>query len=335
MYSMSRDEYKKLLHENTTKSYKIGGDEVKHAIDDEAKLIAVRLGIQDRAEICTPREAFITLKDHKPEFWPRPTCRLINPAKSEIGIVSKKILETLNSSIRSKTELLQWRSTQAVIDWFTALPNREGRAFMKFDIVEFYPSITEGLLNKAIKFAKLYHPVTDSDIEIIRHARRSVLFSNQDTWVKAKGANFDVTMGAYDGAEVCELVGLFLLSKLSKRFGKEYIGLYRDDGLSATSFTGPQADRARKDIIEIFRKSELRVTVEIQLVQTDFLDINLDLRSGRYWPYRKPNNEPLYINASSNHYKPRIQEEICTTERLKNAAIPYMSKILNNVKIGK
>ena len=183
---------------------------------------------------------------------------------------------------------------------------------MKFDIVEFYPSITEGLLHKAIKFAKLYHPVTDSDIEIIRHARKSVLFSNQNTWVKAKGANFDVTMGAYDGAEVCELVGLFLLSKLSKRFGKQYIGLYRDDGLSATSFTRPQADRARKDIIEIFRKSELRVTVEIQLVQTDFLDINLDLRSGKYWPYRKPNNEPLYINASSNH-PPNVLKQLPTS----------------------
>ena len=40
---------------------------------------------------------------------------------------------------------------------------------------------------------------------------------------------FDVTMGSYDGAEICELVGLFILNHLGKTFGKlENIGLYRD-----------------------------------------------------------------------------------------------------------
>ena len=35
--------------------------------------------------------------------------------------------------------------------------------------------------------------------------------------------------------------------------------------------------------------------------KTDFLDVTFDLPSGKYWPYRKPNNEPLYVNAKSNH----------------------------------
>ena len=39
-------------------------------------------------------------------------------------------------------------------------------------------------------------------------------------------------MGSYDGAEICELVGLFILNHLGKSFGKENIGLYRDDGLA-------------------------------------------------------------------------------------------------------
>ena len=42
---------------------------------------------------------------------------------------------------------------------------------------------------------------------------------------------FDVTMGAYDGAEVHELVGTFLLDKISEKYYKNSIGLYRDDGL--------------------------------------------------------------------------------------------------------
>ena len=39
-------------------------------------------------------------------------------------------------------------------------------------------------------------------------------------------------MGAYAGEEVCEVVGTFLLDKISEKYGENSIGLYRDDGLS-------------------------------------------------------------------------------------------------------
>ena len=38
--------------------------------------------------------------------------------------------------------------------------------------------------------------------------------------------------GAYDGVEVCELVGIFSLDKISAKYDKYTIGLYRDNGLS-------------------------------------------------------------------------------------------------------
>ena len=38
-------------------------------------------------------------------------------------------------------------------------------------------------------------------------------------------------MGA-DGAEVCELVGTYMLNLLSKKYNKNDFGLYRDDGLA-------------------------------------------------------------------------------------------------------
>ena len=44
---------------------------------------------------------------------------------------------------------------------------------------------------------------------------------------------FDDTMGSYDGAEIYELVGLYLLNKLSTVIGKSSVGLYRDDGIAA------------------------------------------------------------------------------------------------------
>ena len=298
---MPTDTYKKLLKDNITKAYKITHTSAKNAIDREASSIAARLGISGRVETYAQKDAYITLKDHKEDFWTRPSCRLINPAKSEIGIISKKILEQMNTNIRAATGLKQSRNTKSVIDWFTNLTSGEGLSFIKFDIVEFYPSITEGLLSKALGFAKAHTPVSTQDEEIIWHARKSLLFGDHSTWVKKESGQFDVTMGSYDGAEICELVGLYLLDQLSRLFNKENIGLYRDDGLSALKLTGPQADRARKSIIRVFKKCNLRVTVDVLLRRTDFLDITMDLESGKYWPFRKPNSELQYVHAQSSH----------------------------------
>ena len=70
-----------------------------------------------------------------------------------------------------------------------------------------------------------------------------------------KGGNlFDVTMGSYDGAEICELVGPFLLHELNRQMtGREgFIGLYRDDGQAAAhNLSGPAIDHLKKDITKI------------------------------------------------------------------------------------
>ena len=45
-------------------------------------------------------------------------------------------------------------------------------------------------------------------------------------WTKNDSSNlFDVTMGSYDGVEICELVGLFISKHLGKTFGNKNIGL--------------------------------------------------------------------------------------------------------------
>ena len=63
------------------------------------------------------------------------------------------------------------------------------------------------------------------------HAMKSLLYYNDESWVKKEKSNFDVTMGAYDGAELCKLIGIFMLS-LSKHINKNRIGLHRHDGLA-------------------------------------------------------------------------------------------------------
>ena len=66
---------------------------------------------------------------------------------------------------------------------------------------------------------------------------------------------FDVTMGAYDGAEACELVGTFLFYKLSLKDNKNNIGLYRNDGLAIfKNVNVSKSEKAKKDIQKFFKE---------------------------------------------------------------------------------
>ena len=109
-------------------------------------------------------------------------------------------------------------------------------------------------------------------------------------------------MGSFDGAEICELVGLYLLDKLSSLIGRENVGLYRDDGLAAiNSSSGPVLDKMRKNIIALFKNEGLSITIETNLFETDFLDVTYNLATGKFFSFRKSNKQTLYINAKSNH----------------------------------
>ena len=109
-------------------------------------------------------------------------------------------------------------------------------------------------------------------------------------------------MGSFDGAKICELVGLYLLAKLSSLIGRENVELYRDDRLGAIiSSSGPVLDKMGKNINALFKNEGLSITIETNLFETGFLDVIFNLVAGNLFPFRKPNNQPLYINAKSNH----------------------------------
>ena len=121
---------------------------------------------------------------------------------------------------------------------------------------------------------------------------------------------FDVTMGSFDGAEICELVGLYALNKLSARFDSNNIGLYRDDGLALIKGTSPRlADKERKGLCSAFQELGLKITAEVNYKTVNFLDVTLNLTNESYKPYRKPNNDPLYIHKESNH-PPSITKQL-------------------------
>jgi hypothetical protein len=132
--------------------------------------------------------------------------------------VSKTHLDRINSEIRQKLTLNQWKNTSDVITWFSKIDKKQECCFIQLDIKEFYPSITKTIFEDALNFAKTQTTIGRDEIRTITHCRKSLLFSNNETWVKKNTNNcFDVTMGSYDGAEICELVGLYILDTLSKK----------------------------------------------------------------------------------------------------------------------
>ena len=107
-----------------------------------------------------------------------------NPSKSDIGKISKQILDKINFKIISETKLNQWKNSTSVIEWFNNIPNKNQHRFVVFDIEIFYPSISEDLFNEALSFAKTKANNTDQEMSIITQSRNTLLFNKSQPWVK-------------------------------------------------------------------------------------------------------------------------------------------------------
>ena len=110
IYKMETADYDKLLHDNITKTYKKSDQRKINNINKDAKKIAIDLDLEDRIDKMQESESYITVKDHKEDFPHKVSCRLINPSKSDIGKISKHILDKINQKIRSVTEVNQWKT---------------------------------------------------------------------------------------------------------------------------------------------------------------------------------------------------------------------------------
>lgn len=64
------------------------------------------------------------------------------------------------------------------------------------------------------------------------HSRKSLLYLSKDPLITKLDEEFHVTVGSFDGAEVCKMIELFVLDKLSSEFDLRSMGVYRDESLS-------------------------------------------------------------------------------------------------------
>ena len=314
-YKMEKDDYKEHMHRSVTKDYKKAGNDDFNNVTKEDKVIANKLEIADRVYTTSKREAFITLKDHKPNYINNPTFRLINPTKQELGKVSKQKLEKIVSVVKEKSGLQLWKNTDSVITWFKNLPNKKQLKFIQFDICDFYATISEELIGKSIEFAENYTTISDDDKKIFYQTKKSFLFNNNQPWKKKQNSDCDVTMGSLDGAETCELCGLYLLSLLTKVIPD--LGLYRDDGLAVTRSTARQTEKLKQKLVKVFADQKLKITVTANIHSVNFLDVNLDLSKEEFRAYMKPNDNPTYVNNLSNHPKSILKNiPLAVNERL-------------------
>ena len=154
------------------------------------------------------------------------------------------------------------------------MKQKQNLSFIQWDFENYYPSITKELLEKAINWAKQYVDSSQEEIENMMQSRKSVLIHQKVAWTKKDGKFFDVTMGSDDGAEICELVGLYVLSLLAHlTYGEA--ALYRDDGAMAIRGTPRQAEVKTKEVAKILKSTAINITIAGNLKVINFLDLTL------------------------------------------------------------
>ena len=300
-YAVNKNEYEDLVNRQLNNSYKRANPSQLKGIIRRDKTIATKLELSDRIEAPAIKNCYVLLKDHKENFEIRKPVRLINTFKSNLGIVSKQILDKINKAVLSGTNVNQWKNSAEVIEWFKAIPLKHKKSFISFDVVDFYPSISKDLLLRALKFASDYINISEQDTDIILHTKKTLVFKDGRPWIKADtNEPWEVAQGSYDGAEACELTGLYILSKLRDICGSG-AGLYRDDGLMYSDLSPKGIETLKQRIIRVFSDLGLRIEIKPNLKIVNFLDITFDLDNDTYRPYLKPNSSVKYVHSSSNH----------------------------------
>lgn len=112
------------------------------------------LKLLDGMEFYAPKVPYLTLKDHKVNFEKKAAVRLICSTKSDLGIISKSIINRIIPCIKINIDLPLWTSTGKVITWFYSLNKEKKTNFIQFDMSNYYPSFKSDLLDKAITFAE-------------------------------------------------------------------------------------------------------------------------------------------------------------------------------------
>lgn len=336
VYLTEKEDYQKMKLEDVTKEYKKVHASHIDKINLEAKSIAEELELDDRLEQYKEKECFITIKDHKEPFVPdtsKAKRRLINPAVSHVGVVSKILLEKIIEETLAKTGLNLWKSTQEALKWFNGTEKGNKTHFLSYDIKDFYPNIKEPLLDKAIEFARKYTHIDEQTIRIIKHCRKNILIDEKrQVWIKkSTNGEFDVTQGSLDSCQICELVGIYLLSEIAKFVDPKGNGLYRDDGLLMLRMGKRQMEILRQKLVKLFGENGFTIEVKHSVKSIEFLDVQMDITTNTHRPYKKPIDKIKYVHKDSNH-PPAVIKQIPRTVEDRLSMLSSTKEIFEEIK---
>ena len=84
------------------------------------------------------KEAYIQFKDHKPNFENKLQTRLINPSKTELGRISKCIIQNIVKSFKKASHCNLWGNSNETYEWFRKIKNKNKATFIQFDMIDFF-----------------------------------------------------------------------------------------------------------------------------------------------------------------------------------------------------
>ena len=318
MYKINKDRYLEIVQNEISKTYKrvTNPSKIKN-MDLNAKNTTDKLGISERIQKTKKAFAKVQVKDHKERFPNDVEYRLLNPAIHEIGIINRKVLRRSVEALKKHLKVNLWKDSSEAVNWFKHIEEKHQTCFIQMDIKKMYSSITKQTFEKTIAWAQSFEfiNISKEEIELLYKGRESILFFNQREYEKRNNPSFDVTEGSFEGAEVAELIDLMILHEIvnvKKLLKANEIAIYRDDCLIAVRINPLQQDKLRKQLIKLFKEEfKFEITIEINMKVVNFLDVTLNLITNAYNPYTKPGNQPIYVNAKSNH-PPNVIKEIPT-----------------------
>ena len=114
IYRLNKGKYNDLLRNAITATYKKADNRLLYCININGQRFA--------------KNAIIFLRKwrlmDKDNFDNNPTICVINPAKNEIGRISKIVLDKINKVLCQKLKVNQWKSMATVVEWFKAIENK-------------------------------------------------------------------------------------------------------------------------------------------------------------------------------------------------------------------
>ena len=103
---------------------------------------------------------------------------------------------------------------------------------------------------------------------------------------------------------IYELLCVYILNLLGEKYGKERVGLYRDDGLACfANVSAAQSEQLGKMLLK--EEFHFNITSETNLKIISFLDI-----TGKYKTYNKADNDPLYLDVYSKNFHDTTKKQI-------------------------